>query len=52
MRKNKPDIVVDKDPWCPWPLQRLELKYKNETFGKRNAVEDFFSKLKERTKRF
>ena len=33
-------------------LKRLELKYRYETFGERNAVEGFFFKLKERTKRF
>ncbi len=38
--------------WYLWVLNRLGLKYKHETFGCRNAVEGFFSKLKERTKRF
>ena len=50
--ENKPEIVVDKAPWYSWALDRLGLKYRHETFGKRNAVENFFSKLKERTKRF
>jgi len=35
-----------------WALKRLGLKYRHETFGERNAVEGFFSRLKERTKRF
>ena len=50
--KNKLEVVVDKAPWYHWALQRLGFKYRNETFGERNAVEGFFSKLKERTKRF
>jgi len=50
--ENKPEIVVDKGFWYLWALQRLGLKYKHETFGRRNAVEGFFSRFKERTKRF
>ena len=42
--KNKPEIVVDKAPWYPWALDRLGLKYRNEIFDERNAVESFFSK--------
>jgi len=37
--KNKPEVVVDRAPWYPWALQRLGFKYRNETFGERNAVE-------------
>jgi len=29
-------------------VKRLGLKYRHETFGDRNAVEGFFSQLKER----
>jgi len=50
--ENKPEIVVDKGPWYFWALKRLRLNYRHETFGKRNAVESFFSQLKNRTKRF
>ncbi len=49
--ENKPEIVVDRG-FCTWALQRLGLKYRHETFGERNAVEGFFSRFKERTKRF
>ena len=49
--KNKPEVVVYKAPWY-FQAKRLGLKYRNETFGERNAVEYFFSKLKGRTKRF
>jgi len=38
--------------WYKWALKRLGLKYEHETFGRRNAVEMFFFRLKERTKRF
>jgi len=50
--ENKPEVVVDKGFWYLWALQRLGLKYRHETFGERNAVECFFSRLKERTKMF
>jgi len=50
--ENKPDVVVDKGFWYKWALKRLGLKYRHETFGDRNVVEGFFSRLKERTKRF
>ncbi len=43
--ENKLEIV--KGPWYLWPLQRLGLKYRHETFGCRNAVEGFFSKNKD-----
>ena len=50
--ENKPEIVVDRGFWYLWALKRLRLKYEHETFGKRNAVERFFSRFKERTKKF
>ena len=50
--ENKPEIVVDRGFWYKWALKRLGLKYRHETFGERNAVEGFFSRFKERTKRF
>ena len=50
--ENKPEVVVDRGFWYRWALKRLGLDYKHETFGKRNAVEGFFSLLKSRTKRF
>jgi len=49
--ENKPE-VVDKGFWYLWVLNRLGLKYKHETFGRRNSIESLFSQLKERTKRF
>ncbi len=49
--ENKPEVVVDRGFWYLWALQRLGLKYRHETFGERN-VEGFFSRFKERTKRF
>ncbi|MBW9222721.1 DDE-type integrase/transposase/recombinase [Methanothermococcus sp. SCGC AD-155-C09] len=44
--KNRPEFVVDKGPWYPWAFKVLRLRYRHETFGSRNAVEGFFSKLK------
>jgi len=49
--EDRPEIVVDRGFWYKWALQRLGLKYKHETFGERNAVEGFFFRLKERTKK-
>jgi transposase-like protein len=45
-------IVVDRGPWYRWALERLELKYRYQRFGLRNAVERFFGYLKRRTRRF
>jgi len=50
--ENKPEVVVDRGFWYKWALKRLGLRYRHETFGERNAVEGFFSRFKERTKRF
>ncbi|AIG98463.1 Transposase [Archaeoglobus fulgidus DSM 8774] len=50
--ENKPKVVVDRGFWYLWALKRLGLRYRHETFGERNAVEGFFSRFKERTKRF
>ena len=50
-RENKPE-VVDREFWYKWALKWLGLSYKHETFEKRNAVEGFFSLLKNRIKRF
>jgi len=44
--------VENRGFWYKWALKRLGLKYRHETFGERNAVEGFFSRLKERAKRF
>ncbi|GEM_PF-1503954 len=49
--ENKPEIVV-RGFWYLWALKRLGLRYRHETFGDRNAVEGFFSRFKERTKKF
>jgi len=39
--ENKLEFVVDRGFWYLWALKRLKLKYRHETFGKRNAVESF-----------
>ena len=49
---NKPVVIGDKATWYPWALQRLGLEYKHETFGERNAVEQWYSPFKHRVKRF
>jgi len=47
--ENRPEIV-DRD-FGIFALKRLGLKHRHETFGRRSAVESFFSKFKEK-KRF
>jgi len=49
---NKPVFIGDKALWYKWALQRLGLEYKHETFGDRNAVEQWYSPFKHRVKRF
>ena len=49
---GKPVIVVDRGPWYRWALDRLEITYFHEAFGKRNRIERWFREMKERTKRF
>ena len=50
--KNRPKFIVDRGIWYKNAFKRLGFSYENETFGKRNCVEQFFSILKSRTKRF
>ena len=50
--KNKPFFIGDKAPWFKWALQSLGLQYKHETFGDRNAVEQWYFPFKYRVKRF
>ena len=50
--KNKPTFIVDNGVWYKNAFERMGFTYENETFGRRNVVEQFFSILKSRTKRF
>ncbi len=49
---GKPVIVVDREPWYRWALEKLVIKYFHETFGNRNKIERLFRELKDRTKKF
>jgi len=49
---NKPLVIGDKATWYPWAIKRLGLRFKHETFGERNAVEQWYSPFKHRVKRF
>jgi transposase-like protein len=44
-------IYTDREPWYNWPMAFLKLK-RRKTFGKRDSIESWFSKLKRRTKQF
>jgi len=48
--ENNPVIVVDRGPWYPWTLKRLEIEYFHETFGERNRIERWFRKTKRKNK--
>jgi len=50
--KNKPKFIVDRGIWYKNAFERMGFTYENEKFGRRNVVEQFFSLLKARTKRF
>ena len=50
--ENKPLILVDRGPWYKWALQRIGLRYDHQTFGERNAIEQWYSLFKTRVKRF
>jgi len=43
---NNLTIYTDKGPWYIWPMKFLKLKHRRKTFGIRNSIESWFSKLK------
>jgi transposase-like protein len=49
---NTPTVLVDGGPWYPRALRRLGVPWERITFGRRNAVEQWFSVFKQRVKRF
>jgi transposase-like protein len=49
---NTPTVLVDGGPWYFWALSRMGVPWERVTFGKRNAVEQWFSVFKQRVKRF
>ena len=48
---NNPTVYTDKAPWYIWPMKMLKMKHRR-TFGVRNSIEQWFSKLKRRIKQF
>ncbi|MEM4183732.1 MAG: DDE-type integrase/transposase/recombinase [Candidatus Caldarchaeum sp.] len=49
---NNPTVYMDRAPWYGWPMKVLGFRRRVETFGKRNTIESWFSKLKRRIKQF
>jgi transposase-like protein len=49
---NKPTIYTDRGPWYDWPMAFLKLRRRRKTFGRRNSIESWFSKLKRRIRQF
>jgi len=50
--RNKPLFLVDRGPWNPRAFVQLGLRFRHMTFGLRGRIEQWFSQMKERTKRF
>ena len=48
---NKPMIYTDREPWYNWPMAFLKLK-RRKTFGKRDSMKSWFSKLKRMIRQF
>jgi len=49
---NSPTIYTDRGPWYDWPMNFLKLRRRRKTFGRRNAIESWFSRLKRRMRQF
>jgi len=49
---NIPTIYTNRGPWYNWPMKFLILKHRRKTFGIRNSIESWFSKLKRRIRQF
>ncbi|MEM2225508.1 MAG: hypothetical protein QXR47_05335 [Candidatus Caldarchaeum sp.] len=49
---NNPTVYTDRAPWYGWPMKVLGFRRRVETFGRRNTIESWFSKLKRRIKQF
>lgn len=49
---NDPLVLADRAPWYEVACNRLGLDLRQETFGERNPVEQWFGLLKQRVKRF
>jgi len=49
---NNPTVYTDRAPWYGWPVKVLGFRRRVERFGRRNAIESWFSKLKRRIKQF
>jgi transposase-like protein len=49
---NQPFILVDWGPWYRWAFQRFGLPFEHQTFGERNAIEQWYSQFKARVNRF
>ena len=50
--RGRPTIYTDRGPWYVWPAKVLEIRHRRETFGMRNTIEQWFSKLKRRIRQF
>jgi len=49
---NKPTIYTDRAGLYEWPIRLLGMGRRKKTFGRRNIVELWFSKLKRRIRQF
>jgi len=49
---GRPTIYTDRGPWYIWPAKVLGIRHRRETFGMRNPIEQWFSRLKRRIRQF
>jgi len=50
--RGRPTTYTDRGPWYIWPAKVLGIRHRRETFGMRNTIEQWFSRLKRRIKQF
>ena len=50
--RNKPLFLVNIEPWYPWAFIQLGLRFRHMTLGLCNSIEQWFSHLEARTRRF
>ena len=45
---SRPTVYTDRGPWYVWPMKVLGIRHRRKTYGIRNSIEQWFSKLKRR----
>jgi hypothetical protein len=50
--RGRPTIYTGRGQWYVWPTKILGIGHRRETFGTRNSIEQWFSRLKRRIRQF